>query len=188
MYRGAAPSDAGIGPRPDANHGGHLHQQVHRRRSRTTDPAFNRAAGPRCGRRSGRCGSPRALLEREVVRQDPRRLAKVAATVERGAERLAWMMEKLRRSAPHERAGRHAHEQRVELPRWPKKWPGSSTRSPRHAQVAIGVAPDLPTWPPTQPRLELVLLNLVANAIRVRDPKKAESFVEIAEARRAVPR
>jgi signal transduction histidine kinase len=35
-------------------------------------------------------------------------------------------------------------------------------------------------------RLELVLLNLVANAIKYSDPEKGESFVEVAHARRQV--
>jgi two-component system OmpR family sensor kinase len=52
--------------------------------------------------------------------------------------------------------------------------------------VAIRVAPDLPGLLADPARIELVLLNLVANAIKYCDVAKAEPFVEIVRARRNV--
>jgi signal transduction histidine kinase len=54
----------------------------------------------------------------------------------------------------------------------------------RHVEVRI--APDLPTLTADPARLELILLNLIANAIKYSDPQKADPFVEVSGARRAV--
>jgi signal transduction histidine kinase len=48
--------------------------------------------------------------------------------------------------------------------------------------VSIRVSPDLPQLTADPARIELVLLNLVANAIKYSDTEKADSFVAIAPA------
>ena len=147
--------------------------------------AFNRAASHELRSPIGTLRFAGALLDNDVVRQDPRRLAKVVATVKSSAERLAWLVENLQRIArmsepvdvPERAAGRSDGAGRGS---------GAAARGDGDARdrSTIRIAPDLPTLVADPARLELVLLNLVSNAIKYSDPEKAESFVEIAHARR----
>ena len=52
--------------------------------------------------------------------------------------------------------------------------------------VTMRVAPDRPALVADPARLELVLLNLVANAVKYSDAAKPEPFVEIVRERRAI--
>jgi K+-sensing histidine kinase KdpD len=61
--------------------------------------AFNRAASHEMRSPIGTLVFAAALLDTDVVRQDPRRLAKVTATVRSSADRLTWLVENLQRIA-----------------------------------------------------------------------------------------
>src|SRR3954451_536618 len=61
--------------------------------------AFNRAASHELRSPIGTLMFASALLEQDVVQEDRRRLAKVAATVRTSTERLSWLVENLQRIA-----------------------------------------------------------------------------------------
>jgi signal transduction histidine kinase len=142
--------------------------------------AFNRAASHELRSPIGTLMFAGALLESDVVRQDPQRLTKVAATVRASAERLTWLVENLQRIARVGDAVDTPSQQRVDL----TAVAGSVARQLEEMAaargVAIRVAPSLPSIVADPARIELVLLNLVSNGIKYSDGAKSESYVEIA--------
>jgi two-component system capsular synthesis sensor histidine kinase RcsC len=75
-------------------------------------------------------------------------------------------------------------EQRVELTQLAEEVARQITEMAEARGVKIRVAPDLPSLVADAARLELVLLNLVANAVKYTDAAKPDPFVEIVTARR----
>jgi signal transduction histidine kinase len=148
--------------------------------------AFNRAASHELRSPIGTLMFAAALLEKQVVRENPHRLAKVAATVRASADRLSWLVENLQRIARMSEPIDVPSQQQVELTPLAEEVARQLQEMAASRRVAIRVASDLPTLVADPARLELVLLNLVGNAIKYSDPEKPESFVEIAQARRAV--
>jgi len=147
--------------------------------------SFNRAASHELRSPIGTLRFAGALLENEAVRQDPLRLAKVAGTVRSSAERLSWLVENLQRIAQMRDPVDMPSEQRVELTQLGAEVARQLAEMAETRGVTIRVAPDLPGLVADPARLELVLLNLVANAVKYSDASKPEPFVEIVTARRA---
>jgi signal transduction histidine kinase len=145
--------------------------------------AFNRAASHELRSPIGTLRFAGALLDNDVVRQDPRRLAKVAATVRTSADRLAWLVENLQRIARMRDPVDVPSEQRVELTLLAEEVARQLAEMAASRGVTIRVAPDLPGLLADPARIELVLLNLVANAVKYSDPGKPEPFVEIVRPR-----
>jgi signal transduction histidine kinase len=121
-----------------------------------------------------------AALTHPGVRSDSHRLDKVATTIRTNAERLSWLIENLQRLARLGDPLDVPSQQRVELD-------GLGTEVARQLEemaaarhVTISVDTQLPALVVDPARLELVLLNLVSNAIKYSDPAKPDSFVEIA--------
>jgi signal transduction histidine kinase len=148
--------------------------------------AFNRAASHELRSPIGTLRFASALLDNDVVRQDPRRLAKVVSTVKSSTDRLAWLVENLQRIARISDLVDVPSEQLVDLTALAEEVARQLEEMATARRVEIRIAPDLPTLVADPARLELVLLNLVANAIKYSDPEKGESFVEVAHARRQV--
>jgi len=148
--------------------------------------AFNRAASHELRSPIGTLRFASALLDNELVRQDPRRLAKVVSTVKSSTDRLAWLVENLQRIARISDLVDVPSEQLVDLTALAEEVARQLEEMATARQVTIRIAPDLPALVADPARLELVLLNLVANAIKYSDPEKGESFVEVAQARRQV--
>ena len=148
--------------------------------------SFNRTAGHELRSPIGTLRFAAALLEHEEVRQDPPRLAKVLATVKSSTDRLAWLVENLQRIARISEPIDVPGEQVVDLTALADEVGRELAEMAAVRRVNVRIARDLPTLTADPARLELVLLNLVANAIKYSDPNKAEPFVEISQARRAV--
>ena len=144
--------------------------------------AFNRSASHELRSPIGTLLFAGALLENDAVRQDPRRLSKVSATVKASAERLSWIVENLQRIARMSEPVDGPSEQRVDLRLLADEVVRQLDEMAASRKVALRVSTDLPTLHADPARLELVLLNLVSNAIKYSDPQKPESFVEVAPA------
>jgi signal transduction histidine kinase len=147
--------------------------------------AFNRAASHELRSPIGTLLFAGALLDNEAVRQDPQRLAKVAATVRASADRLSWLVENLQRLAHMRDVVDVPSQQRVDLSQLAGEVARQLAEMAAARGVEIRVAGDLPSLVADPARLELVLLNLVANAVKYNDSAKPEPFVEIVTARRA---
>ena len=144
--------------------------------------AFNRAASHELRSPIGTLMFAAALLEKDVVRADPNRLAKVAATVRTSTDRLSWLVENLQRLARmSDRLDVPTHQQ-IDLSSLGEEVARQLAEMAAARRVAIRVAPDLPTLVADPARLELVLLNLVSNAIKYSDPEKPDPFVEVMHA------
>ena len=109
----------------------------------------------------------------------------MTATVKSSTDRLAWLVENLQRIGRMKDPVDMPSEQRVDLSALAEEVGRQLQDMAQARQVAIRIAPDLPTLVADPARLELVLLNLVANAIKYSDPRKAEPWVEIAQASKA---
>ncbi len=144
--------------------------------------AFNRAASHELRSPISTLLFAGALLDKDVVRQDPTRLAKVSATVRASAERLSWLVENLQRLARMGDAADSPSQQLIELRSLADEVSRQLADMAASRQVSIRVSPDLPQLTADPARIELVLLNLVANAIKYSDTEKADSFVAIAPA------
>lgn len=142
--------------------------------------AFNRSASHELRSPLGTLMFAGALLEKDVVRDDPRRLSKVASAVRSSAERLSWIVENLQRMARMSEPVDGPSEQQVDLRALADEVARQLSEMAVSRAVAIRVAAELPTLHADPARLELVLLNLVSNAIKYSDPRKSASFVEVA--------
>src|SRR5580704_17353688 len=111
-----------------------------------------------------------AALTHETVRGDAARLDKVAATIRGNAERLSWLIDNLQRLARLGDALDVPSEQRIELDALASEVARQLEEMAAARGVTIRVAPNLPTLVADPARLELVLLNLLANAIKYSDP------------------
>jgi len=101
------------------------------------------------------------------------------------AERLSWLVENLQRLAQMRDVIDVPSQQRVELTQLAEEVARQLADMAAARKVDLRVAQDLPGLVADPARLELVLLNLVANAVKYSDPAKPQPFVEIVTARRA---
>jgi signal transduction histidine kinase len=121
-----------------------------------------------------------AALTHPGVRSDSHRLDKVATTIRTNAERLSWLIENLQRLARLGDPLDVPSQQRVELDGLGTEVARQLEEMAAARQVTISVDTQLPALIVDPARLELVLLNLVSNAIKYCDPAKPDSFIEIA--------
>jgi signal transduction histidine kinase len=140
--------------------------------------AFNRMASHELRSPIGTLLFAAAALNIDSVRSDPARLAKVAAAVQTNAERLSWLVANLQRLArlDHLEAPNH---QRVELGTIAMEVARQLGEMAAARNMTIDFDPQLPTIYGDPAQIELVLMNLVSNAIKYSDPAKPRSFVEI---------
>jgi signal transduction histidine kinase len=145
--------------------------------------AFNQMASHELRSPIGTLMFAAAALEMDHVRADPRRLDKVVTTIHTNVERLSWLITNLQRLA---RLGEpldvpsqqrfDVHGLAIEVVRQLEDMAAART-------VALRVAPcDIPPLTGDPARLELVLLNLVSNAIKYSDPDKPDRFVDVSAA------
>jgi signal transduction histidine kinase len=143
--------------------------------------AFNRAASHELRSPIGTILFAATMLDKDRARvsRDADRLAKIAATIRANAERLGWLVENLQRISRLSEPLDVPSLQRVELDTIASEVSRQLEDMAATRRVSIRLAPGLPTLVVDPARLELVLLNLVSNAIKYSDPHKPESYVEI---------
>lgn len=141
---------------------------------------FNRMASHELRNPVGTLLFAAAALTNDAVRSDPRRLDKVAAAVRSNAERLSWLIENLQRLARLGDPLDVPSLQRVDLGGLVAEVKRQLEEMAAARGVEIRIDPCLPTLFMDSARLELVLLNLVSNAIKYGDVTKPAPFVEIA--------
>jgi len=141
--------------------------------------AFNRAASHELRSPIGTLMFAGALLDSDVVRQDPKRLAKVATTVRASAERLTWLVENLQRIARVGDARDVPSQQSLDLGALAADVAQQLKDMAQARGVTIQIAAGLPSIVADPARVELVLLNLVSNGIKYSDANKPASIVEI---------
>jgi signal transduction histidine kinase len=113
------------------------------------------------------------------VNADPQRLSKLGATIRANAERLSWLIDNLQRMTGLTDPLETPSEQRVDLETMASEVARQLADMAAARGVVIRVGPKLPTTVLEPARLELVLLNLVSNAIKYSDVRKPDRFVEI---------
>lgn len=141
--------------------------------------AFNRLASHELRSPIGTLLFAAAMLDTDVVRTDPARLDKVAATIRSNAQRLSWLVQNLQRVTQLTDQVDLPTEQRLELVTIALEVKRQLQEMADAKGVAIRVDPKLPMIVGDPARMELVFLNLVSNAIKYSDSSKAAPFVEM---------
>ena len=144
--------------------------------------AFHRSASHELRSPIGTILFAAGILAKDHARlvQDEGRLVKIATSVRTSAERLLWLVENLQRIARLSEPLDGPSRQLVEVEGIASEVQRQLEEMAVQRGVAIRILPGLPTIVVDGARLELVLLNLVSNAIKYNDSSRPESFVEIA--------
>ncbi|HMJ86616.1 MAG TPA: HAMP domain-containing sensor histidine kinase [Vicinamibacterales bacterium] len=142
--------------------------------------AFNRMTSHELRNPIGTLLFAAAALTNERVRSDPARLDKVTSTIRSNAERLSWLVDNLQRLARLGDPLDVPSQQHIELEGLAGEVARQLEEMAAARAVSIRIGPGLPTLFGDPAHLELILLNLVSNAIKYSDPEKPECFVEIA--------
>ena len=142
--------------------------------------AFNRMTSHELRNPIGTLLFAAAALTHERVRSDPARLDKVTSTIRSNAERLSWLVDNLQRLARLGDPLDVPSQQHIELEGLAREVARQLEEMAGARGVSIRIGGDLPTLFGDPAHLELILLNLVSNAIKYSDPEKPECFVEIA--------
>jgi signal transduction histidine kinase len=142
--------------------------------------AFNRMTSHELRNPIGTLLFAAAALTNERVRSDPARLDKVTSTIRSNAERLSWLVDNLQRLARLGDPLDVPSQQHIELEGLAGEVARQLEEMAAARAVSIRIGRDLPTLFGDPAHLELILLNLVSNAIKYSDPEKPECFVEIA--------
>jgi len=120
-----------------------------------------------------------AAIANDHVRADPARHAKVAETIRANAEHLSRLIDHLQRLARLGDDVDAPNTQEVDLETLITEVVRQLAESAAAHHVQVRVGENLPTVRVDPARLELVLVNLVSNAMKYSDPAKPQRFVEI---------
>jgi signal transduction histidine kinase len=144
--------------------------------------AFNRMASHELRSPLGTLTFAATLLNTDVVQSDSQRLTKVAMVVRSNVDRLSWLVANMQRLARLDDSPDLPSQQHVELSTIATEVVRQVDEMAATKGVTIRVAPGLPAVLTDPARVELVLLNLVSNAIKYSDSSKADCVVEIGSA------
>lgn len=120
------------------------------------------------------------LLTNDAVGGEPERVGRVAQTIRANAERLSWLVSNLQRLTRIADPLDTPSQQVVEVESLAREVARQLEEMASVREVEIRIASGLPVLLLDAASLELVLLNLVSNAIKYSDHTKTSRFVEIA--------
>lgn len=141
---------------------------------------FNRMASHELRTPLGTLLFAAAALEQPVLQGDTGRLTRIAEAIRSNTQQLARLVENLQRIARLSESADVPNVQEIEVAALASEVARQLEDMAAARGVQIVVADDLPTLVVDPARLELVLMNLVSNAIKYSDPQKASQRVEIA--------
>jgi signal transduction histidine kinase len=141
---------------------------------------FNRMASHELRTPIGTLVFAATLLSNRDITSDTRRLDQLASVVSNNVERLSWLVQNLQRMARVDQAFDTPNHQRVDLSVLANEVRRQLDDMAHSRDVEIRVDAQLPSIVADPARVELVLLNLVSNGIKYRDPEKDQALVEIA--------
>jgi len=141
---------------------------------------FNRMASHELRTPLGTLLFAAAALDQPALHGDPTRLARVAEAIRSNTQQLARLVENLQRIARLSEPQDAPNTQQIDVGVLAAEVARQLEEMAAARGVAIRTASDLPRLCVDPARLELVLMNLVSNAIKYSDPQKADAFVEIA--------
>jgi signal transduction histidine kinase len=140
---------------------------------------FNRMASHEFRTPIGTLTFAAELLSHETVRTDAVKLDQVLGIVGNNIKRLAWLINNLQRLARVDGTVDVPTQQRVEMSSLATEVARQLSDMAIARGVDIEVEPGLPLLLTDPARIELILLNLVSNAIKYSDPAKPRRLVEI---------
>jgi signal transduction histidine kinase len=119
------------------------------------------------------------LLDADIVKNDSQRLAQVARVIKNNVERLSWLIHNVQRIARLDEPLDVPSQQRVEVSPLATDVGRQLAEMAAARDVEIQIQPALPTIFTDPARLELILLNLISNAIKYSDPNKPRRVIVI---------
>ncbi|HUE86084.1 MAG TPA: HAMP domain-containing sensor histidine kinase [Vicinamibacterales bacterium] len=140
---------------------------------------FNRMASHELRTPIGTLVFAATLLSNREITADTRRLDQLASVVRNNVDRLSWLVQNLQRMARVDEAFDTPNHQRVDLGVLANEVRRQLDEMAQSRAVEVRVDPQLPAIVADPARVELVLLNLVSNGIKYRDPEKSHALVEI---------
>jgi signal transduction histidine kinase len=140
---------------------------------------FNRMASHELRTPLGTLLFAAAMLEKDVVQSDPQRLARISSTISSNVERLSRLVTNLERLTRLTETLDVPSQQETDLHSLGKEVAQQLDEMAAPRGVDIRIDSSLPALFVDSARLELVLLNLISNAIKYCDPDKPERFVEV---------
>jgi signal transduction histidine kinase len=140
---------------------------------------FNRMASHELRTPLGTLLFAAAALEQPSIRNDPARFGRVVEAIRTNTERLARLVENLQRIARIGESPDAPNTQQIEIGLLAADVARQLEDMASARNVSIRIAPDLPHVCIDPARLELVLLNLVSNAIKYSDPAKPDPYVAV---------
>jgi signal transduction histidine kinase len=142
--------------------------------------SFNRMASHELRTPIGTLLFAAAMLKQDAIRTDPRRSGRIVSTISSNAERLSRLVANLERLTRLTDQADVPSQQETDLQTLAADVARQLEDMAASRDVKIRVDPLLPSLMVDSARLELVILNLVSNAIKYCDPAKADRTVEIA--------
>ncbi len=140
---------------------------------------FNRMASHELRTPLGTLLFAAAALDQPLVRKDPERLSRVAEAIRGNTQRLARLVENLQRIVRLAESPDGPNLQQIEVGLLAGDIRSQTEDMAAARGVQIRIAGDLPKLVIDPARLELILINLISNAIKYCDPQKADPFVEV---------
>ncbi len=140
---------------------------------------FNRMASHELRTPLGTLLFAAAALDQPSLQADQQRLAKVAEAIRSNTQQLARLVENLQRIARLSESPDVPNVQEIDVAALAAEVSRQLQDMASARGVTIRIGDALPSLSVDPARLELVLMNLVSNAIKYGDPQKDTQFVEI---------